>query len=249
MDFVTKFPRSCMGYDAILGHSGYIDQVGSLLTPSCKDYKTVKLARNLLSTMIVAKTCTKLHMSTAYHPETDGQSERTIQMLEDMLRACVMDFGGSWDAHLPLIEFSYNNSYHTSVKCAPFEALKAMWIKGVMPLEFQSWRPECFPEGISMDGVVQFGTKRKAGTTYMIKGVPLVRSRLMKICDLSKSLLRSLERDVKEAKAKEVIPWSKFVGTLGKELSILGNVKTNSGRNIRIFSLNPSLPQVLQPEP
>ncbi|GJS43002.1 putative reverse transcriptase domain-containing protein [Tanacetum coccineum] len=65
---------------------------------------------------------TKLHMSTAYHPETDGQSERTIQMLEDMLQACVMDFGGSWDAHLPLIEFSYNNSYHTSIK-SPFEAL------------------------------------------------------------------------------------------------------------------------------
>ncbi|GJX52721.1 putative reverse transcriptase domain-containing protein [Tanacetum coccineum] len=66
---------------------------------------------------------TRLDMSTAYHPETDGQSEHTIQTLEDMLRACVMDFGGSWDTHLPLIEFSYNNSYHTSIKCAPFEAL------------------------------------------------------------------------------------------------------------------------------
>ncbi|GJZ68491.1 putative reverse transcriptase domain-containing protein [Tanacetum coccineum] len=66
---------------------------------------------------------TRLDMSTAYHPQTDGQSERTIQTLEDMLRACVMDFGGSWDTHLPLVEFSYNNSYHTSIKCAPFEAL------------------------------------------------------------------------------------------------------------------------------
>ncbi|GJS00610.1 putative reverse transcriptase domain-containing protein [Tanacetum coccineum] len=66
---------------------------------------------------------TRIDMSTAYHPQTDGQSERTIQTLEDMLRACVMDFGGSWDTHLPLIEFSYNNSYHTSIKCAPFEAL------------------------------------------------------------------------------------------------------------------------------
>nr|GEY32614.1 putative reverse transcriptase domain-containing protein [Tanacetum cinerariifolium] len=62
-------------------------------------------------------------MSTTYHPETDGQSERTIQIPEDMLRACVMDFGGSWDTHLPLVEFSYNKSYHTSIKCAPFEAL------------------------------------------------------------------------------------------------------------------------------
>ncbi|GJY10225.1 putative reverse transcriptase domain-containing protein [Tanacetum coccineum] len=62
-------------------------------------------------------------MSTAYHPKTDGQSERTIQMLEDMLRACVIDFGSSWDQHLPLVEFSYNNSYHTSIKVALFEAL------------------------------------------------------------------------------------------------------------------------------
>ncbi|GKA89588.1 putative reverse transcriptase domain-containing protein [Tanacetum coccineum] len=62
-------------------------------------------------------------MSTAYHPETDGQSERTIQTLEDMLRACVIDFGNGWEGHLPLIEFSYNNSYHASIKAAPFEAL------------------------------------------------------------------------------------------------------------------------------
>ncbi|GJR65791.1 putative reverse transcriptase domain-containing protein, partial [Tanacetum coccineum] len=62
-------------------------------------------------------------MSTAYHPETDGQSERTIQTLEDMLRAYVIDFGKGWVKHLPLAEFSYNNSYHTSIKAAPFEAL------------------------------------------------------------------------------------------------------------------------------
>ncbi|GJZ27255.1 putative reverse transcriptase domain-containing protein [Tanacetum coccineum] len=62
-------------------------------------------------------------MSTAYHPQTDGQSERTIQTLEDMLRAYVIDFGSSWDRHLPLVEFSYNNSYHASIKAAPYEAL------------------------------------------------------------------------------------------------------------------------------
>ncbi|GJS08755.1 putative reverse transcriptase domain-containing protein [Tanacetum coccineum] len=66
---------------------------------------------------------TRLDLSTTYHPETDGQSEHTIQTLEDMLRACAIDFGGNWDTHLPLVEFSYNNSYHSSVKCAPFEAL------------------------------------------------------------------------------------------------------------------------------
>nr|GEV55220.1 putative reverse transcriptase domain-containing protein [Tanacetum cinerariifolium] len=65
----------------------------------------------------------RLDMSTAYHAQTDGQSERTIQTLKDMLRACVIDFGGSWNIRLPLAEFSYNNSYHSSIRCAPFEAL------------------------------------------------------------------------------------------------------------------------------
>ncbi|GJZ19748.1 putative reverse transcriptase domain-containing protein [Tanacetum coccineum] len=62
-------------------------------------------------------------MSTAYHPQTDGQSERTIKILKDMMRACVIDFGKGWDRHLPLVEFSYNNSYHTRIKVASFEAL------------------------------------------------------------------------------------------------------------------------------
>ncbi|GJV44123.1 putative reverse transcriptase domain-containing protein [Tanacetum coccineum] len=65
----------------------------------------------------------QLDMSTTYHPETDGQIERTIQTLKDMLRASVIDFGKEWERHLPLVEFSYNNSYHASIKAAPFEAL------------------------------------------------------------------------------------------------------------------------------
>nr|GEY99131.1 hypothetical protein [Tanacetum cinerariifolium] len=66
---------------------------------------------------------TRVDMSTAYHLETDGQSERTIQTLEDMLHACAIDFGKGWVNHLPLVEFSYNNSYHASIKATPFEAL------------------------------------------------------------------------------------------------------------------------------
>ena len=66
---------------------------------------------------------TQLNFSSAYHPQTDGQSERTIQTLEDLLRTCMMDFRGSWEDHLPLVEFSYNNSYHASFKMAPFEDL------------------------------------------------------------------------------------------------------------------------------
>ncbi|CAN4123906.1 unnamed protein product [Withania somnifera] len=66
---------------------------------------------------------TQVNLSTSFHPQTDGQAERTIQTLEDMPRACVLDFKGSWDDHLPLIEFAYNNSYHSSIKMAPYEAL------------------------------------------------------------------------------------------------------------------------------
>jgi hypothetical protein len=66
---------------------------------------------------------TKLNFSSAYHPQTDGQTERTNQVLEDMLRACALKHGGSWDKSLPYVEFSYNNSYQASLKMSPFEAL------------------------------------------------------------------------------------------------------------------------------
>ncbi|XP_070048995.1 uncharacterized protein [Nicotiana tomentosiformis] len=66
---------------------------------------------------------THIELSTAFHPQTDGQSEQTVQILEDMLRECVADFGGQWDQFLPLAEFAYNNSYQSSIEMAPFEAL------------------------------------------------------------------------------------------------------------------------------
>lgn len=66
---------------------------------------------------------TKLNYSTSFHPQTDGQSERTIQTLEDMLRACALDWSGNWDEYLPLVEFAYNNSWQASIGMAPFEAL------------------------------------------------------------------------------------------------------------------------------
>ena len=66
---------------------------------------------------------TKPNLSIEYHPQTDGQSERMIQIIEDMLRACSLNFKRSWDDHLPLVEFAYNNSYHSSIGMTPFEAL------------------------------------------------------------------------------------------------------------------------------
>ncbi|KAL0551810.1 hypothetical protein IC582_010899 [Cucumis melo] len=66
---------------------------------------------------------TRLDFSTAFHPQTDGQTERLNQVLEDMLRACALEFPGSWDSHLHLMEFAYNNSYQATIGMAPFEAL------------------------------------------------------------------------------------------------------------------------------
>ena len=66
---------------------------------------------------------TKLKFSTTFHPQTDGQSERLIQVLEDMLRGCVMEFSGSWNRHIPLMEFAYNNSFQSSIGMTQYEAL------------------------------------------------------------------------------------------------------------------------------
>jgi len=66
---------------------------------------------------------TKLRLSLAYHPQTDGQTERTIQSLEDLLRACVLEQNRSWESFLPLIEFTYKNSFHSTIGMAPYEAL------------------------------------------------------------------------------------------------------------------------------
>jgi len=66
---------------------------------------------------------TKLNLSTAFNPQTDGQSERTIQILEDLLKACIFEFGVNWENHLPLVGFTYNNSYQATIGMAPYEAL------------------------------------------------------------------------------------------------------------------------------
>ncbi|GJR27980.1 putative reverse transcriptase domain-containing protein [Tanacetum coccineum] len=119
MDFVTKLPKSSQCYETIWV---IVDQLtkSAIFVPMREIDHIEKLARMYLKEKALG---TSLDMSTAYHPQTDGQSERTIQTLEDMLRACVIDFGNGWVKHLPLVEFSYNNSYHASIKAAPFEAL------------------------------------------------------------------------------------------------------------------------------
>ncbi|GJZ64283.1 putative reverse transcriptase domain-containing protein [Tanacetum coccineum] len=147
MDFITKLPKTSNGHDTIwvivdrLTKSAHFiptretDSMETLTRLYIKEivsrhgvpisiisdrdsHFTSRFWKSLQSAL-----GTQLDMSMAYHPETDGQSERTIQTLKDMLRACVIDFGKGWERHLPLVEFSYNNSYHASIKAAPFEAL------------------------------------------------------------------------------------------------------------------------------
>ncbi|GJZ81702.1 putative reverse transcriptase domain-containing protein, partial [Tanacetum coccineum] len=119
MDFVTKLPKSSQGYDTIWV---IVDRLtkSAIFVPIRETDPMEKLARMYLKEKALG---TSLDMSTGYHLQTDGQSERTIQTLEDMQRACVIDFGNGWVRHLPLFKFSYSNSYHTSIKAAPFEAL------------------------------------------------------------------------------------------------------------------------------
>ncbi|GJV02131.1 putative reverse transcriptase domain-containing protein [Tanacetum coccineum] len=115
-------------------------------------------------------------MSTAYHPQTDGQSERTIQTLEDMLRRCVIDFGSSWDCHFPLVEFSYNNSYHASIKAAPYEALYERKCRSPVCWsevgDSQLTRPEMIREMTEKivspwKGAVRFGKRGKLSPHYI----------------------------------------------------------------------------------
>ncbi|GJY81365.1 putative reverse transcriptase domain-containing protein [Tanacetum coccineum] len=118
MDFVTKLPKTASGQDMIWVIVDRLTKSAHFL-PAKENDSMEKLTRKYLKEVGSRHGVPVLII----FDRDDGQSERTIQTLEDMLRACVIDFGKGWDRHLPLIEFSYNNSYHTSIKAAPFEAL------------------------------------------------------------------------------------------------------------------------------
>nr|GEY78376.1 putative reverse transcriptase domain-containing protein [Tanacetum cinerariifolium] len=147
IDFVTKLPKSLQGYNTIWV---IVDRLtkSAIFTPTRETDPMDKLTRIYLKEVVTRHGIpvsiisdrdprftsnfwrslhnalgTRLDMSTAYHLKIDGQSERTIQTLEDMMRACAIDFGKGWVNHFPLVEFSYNNSYHAIIKAAPFEAL------------------------------------------------------------------------------------------------------------------------------
>nr|GFC46615.1 retrotransposable element Tf2 [Tanacetum cinerariifolium] len=147
MDFVTRLPRTQRRHDAIWV---VVDQLtkSAYFLPIRKDYSVSRFA-DILQQEIVRlhgtpsaivsdrDPCfasrfwkglqkawgTRLKFRTAFHPQTDSQSERTIQTLEDMLCSCALECTRNWDDYICLVEFAYNNSWHASIKCAPFEML------------------------------------------------------------------------------------------------------------------------------
>jgi hypothetical protein len=147
MDFIMGLPRTQSGYDSIWVIVDRLIKVAHFI-PVKSTYFGLQLAELYMSRIIclhgVPKNIvsdretqftskfwerlhetldTQLHFSSAYHPQTDGQTERVNQILEDMLRACALQYGRSWDKSLPYVKFSYNNSYQESLKMAPFEIL------------------------------------------------------------------------------------------------------------------------------
>jgi hypothetical protein len=147
MDFIVGLPRTQAGYDSIWVIVDRLTKVAHFI-PVKTTYSGAKLGELYMSRIVclhgVPKKIvsdrgsqftykfweklhesmdTKLNFSSAYHPQTDGQTERTNQILEDMLRACALNYGKSWDKSLPYADFSYNNSYQASIEMAPYEAL------------------------------------------------------------------------------------------------------------------------------
>ncbi|WCJ18415.1 Transposon Tf2-9 polyprotein [Euphorbia peplus] len=138
---------------------------------------------------------TKLNFSTAFHPQTDGQSERTIQTLEDMLRGSILNFHGSWDVHLPLMEFAYNNSYQSSIDMAPYETLYGRRCR----------TPLCWSE---VGGRQLLGPKLVQETSEKIK---IIQQSLKEAQDRQKSYAdlkrRPIEYDVGDKVFLKVSPW------------------------------------------
>ncbi|GJS53406.1 reverse transcriptase domain-containing protein [Tanacetum coccineum] len=230
MDFVTKLPKTSQGYDTIWV---IVDRLtkSAIFTPMRETDPLDKLARLYLKEVVtrhgipVSIICdrdprfasnfwrslqnalgTNLDMSTAYHPQTDGQSERTIQTLEDMLRACAIDFGKGWVNHLPLVEFSYNNSYHASIKAAPFEALYGRKCRSLVCWtgvgEAQILGPELIQE--TTEKIVQIKQRMQAA-----------RDRQKSYADLKR---KPMEFQVRDKVMLKVSPWKGVVrfGKRGK---------------------------------
>ncbi|KAL8121324.1 hypothetical protein AgCh_018164 [Apium graveolens] len=228
MDFVVGLPRTRANHDAIWVIIDRLTKSAHFL-PINERFSMDKLVRLYLKEIVTRhgvpvsivldrdprfnsrfwrsfQDClgTKLNMSTAYHPQTDGQSERTIQTIEDMLRVCALDFEGSWDEHLPLVEFSYNNSYHASIGMPPYEALYGRRCRSPICWEEVGERKILGPELIQQ----------------MKEKIELIRKRLTAAQDRQRKyadpVRKDMEFEVGEAVLLKVSPW-KGLSRFGKK--------------------------------
>ncbi|KAI3758179.1 hypothetical protein L6452_05732 [Arctium lappa] len=203
MDFVTKLPKTLRGHDTIWVIVDRLKKSNHFLAMR-ETLPMDKLAKLYIDE--VKEFGTRVKLSTTYHPQPDGQSERTIQTLEDMLRSCVIDFGGSWDSHLPLVEFAYNNSYHSSIRMAPFEALYGR----------KCQTPVCSLEAGEKQFVIPEIVQETADK------VKCIRERLKAAQDRQKSYAdkkkRSMEFQVGDRVLLKVSPWKGIIrfGKRGK---------------------------------
>ena len=223
MDFVVGLPRTRAGFDAIWVIVDRLTKSAHFL-PVCTKFSLDRLAELYVNEIVrlhgVPMTIvsdrdprfttrfwpklqnalgTTLHFSTAFHPQTDGQSERTIQTLEDMLRACVLDFKGYWVKYLPLVEFAYNNSFQASIGMAPYEALYGRKCR----------TPICWDEvgerKLSSEELIKVSTEK----------IQVVREKLKTAQDRQKSYAdtrrRDLEFEMEDMVFLKVAPWKGVV--------------------------------------
>ncbi|GKA74238.1 putative reverse transcriptase domain-containing protein [Tanacetum coccineum] len=162
MDFITGLSRTPSGYHSIWVIVDRLTKLAHFLPMKTTDRMETLTQIYLKEIRALGM---NLDMSTAYHPQTNGQSERTIQTLEDMVRECVIGFGSSWGRHLPLVEFSYN-SYHASIKAAPFEALYGRKYVRRRPLEFSVGDKVMF-NVLPWKGIICFGKHGKLSPRYI----------------------------------------------------------------------------------
>nr|GEW98297.1 putative reverse transcriptase domain-containing protein [Tanacetum cinerariifolium] len=241
MDFVTKFPKTAVEQDTIWEVVSRHRVPISII--SDRDGRFTSQFWNSLNKALG----TRLDMSTSYHLETDGQSERTIQTLEDMLRACVLDFGKGWDKHLPLVEFSYNNSYHTNIKAAPFEALSDTFRQTgkaepsyIGPFNILAkvgtvaYRLK-LPEQLSRVHSTFHVSKLKKCMANEPLAIPLDEIRVDDKLNFIEEPIKIMDCEVKHLKQSRILI-VKVRGTPGKVLSSPGSVKTKCKRSTLIFS-------------
>ncbi|GJS69329.1 putative reverse transcriptase domain-containing protein [Tanacetum coccineum] len=170
MDFVTKLPKTAIGQDTIWLIVDRLTKSAYLL-PMREDDMLEKLTRQYLKEVI-----------SRHGVLTNGQSERTIQTLKDMLRACVLDFRKGWDKHLPLVEFSYNNSYHTSIKAAPFEVLYGR--------KFRS--PICWAK-VGVISLAQRSSTRRLRRSFKSRTVSKLPVTIKRVCEIRGTVAYRLE--------------------------------------------------------